>query len=304
MHMDTPVVLIIFNRSGLTRQVLEQIEKARPSHLFIISDGPRTSKKGEQKRVQQTRKVVENISWPCEVKRKYSDKNLGCRESVSSGLDWVFSQVNRAIILEDDCVPHPTFFPYCEELLERYKDNEKISMISGDNFFSNSFCHSRGGGNLYNYSYDFSYHSLIWGWATWSRTWKTYRLAEKMGVEYLEKNLHELDKFMNPTRLQAIRQTLLGKIDTWDYIWQYAILISKGLCIYPSNNLVQNIGFDVDATHTEYPTFHARLSTKELSFPLVHPKNIIVNSSFEKQMEKTYNRFYILLDIFKQFFRL
>lgn len=295
MHMDTPVVLIIFNRPELTRQVLEQIEKARPSHLFIISDGPRTSKKGEDELVRQTRNVVENVAWTCKVERKYSDKNLGCRESVSSGLDWVFSQVNRAIILEDDCVPHPTFFPYCEELLERYKDNEKISMISGDNFFQK---------NNSRFSYDFSYHSLIWGWATWSRTWKTYRLAEKMGVEYLEKNLHELDKFMNPTRLQAIRQTLLGKIDTWDYIWQYAILISKGFCIYPSNNLVQNIGFDIDATHTKYPTFHARLSTKELSFPLVHPKRIEVNSSFEKQMEKTYNRFYMLLDLLKQSFRL
>ncbi len=295
MHMDTPVVLIIFNRPELTRQVLEQIEKARPSQLFIISDGPRTSKKGEQELVQQARKVVENISWPCKVERKYSDKNLGCRKSVSSGLDWVFSQVDRAIILEDDCIPHPSFFPYCEELLERYKDNEKISMISGDNFFGENSNHS---------SYDFSYHSLIWGWATWRRSWNVYRIAEKNGIENFESNYSKLKTLMNLTRLQAIKKTLLGKIDTWDYIWQYAMLISNGLCIFPNKNLVKNIGFDSNATHTKRPTFHAKLQTEALRFPLIHPKNIIVNSSFEKQMEKTYNRFYIFLDIFRQFFRL
>lgn len=291
--MKTPVVLIIFNRPNLTRQVLERIAEVKPEKLFIISDGPRNLQ--EKPLVEETRSIVEHISWKCEVVRKYADKNLGCRKSVSTGLDWVFSKVDRAIILEDDCVPNPTFFPYCEELLERYKDNEKISMISGDNFFGENSNHS---------SYDFSYHSLIWGWATWSRTWKTYRLAEKMGTTYLEENYNELNMSMNSTRLRAIRQTLLGKIDTWDYIWQYAILISKGLCIFPSNNLIQNIGFNVDATHTKYPTFHAKLSTKELSFPLVHPKRIEVNRSFEKQMEKTYNRFYILLDLLKQSFRL
>lgn len=295
MHMDTPVVLIIFNRPDLTKQVLEQIEKARPSQLFIISDGPRTSKRGEQELVRQARKVVENISWPCKVKRKYSDKNLGCRKSVSSGLDWVFSQVDRAIILEDDCVPHPTFFPYCEGLLERYKDNEKISMISGDNFFGENSNHS---------SYDFSYHSLIWGWATWRRSWDKYKIAEKLGVPYLKRNFATLNVHMNGMRLNSIKLTLLGKIVAWDYIFQYAMLISNGLCIFPNKNLVKNIGFDSNATHTKSPTFHAKLQTEALRFPLIHPKNIIVNSLFEKQMEKTYNRFYILLDILRQFFRL
>ena len=293
--MKTPVVLIIFNRPDLTRQVLEKIEDAKPERLFIISDGPRQAKVGEDLLVQKTRDIVKNVSWNCTVERKYSDSNLGCRKSVSSGLDWVFSRVDRAIILEDDCIPHPSFFPYCEELLERYKNDKNIAMISGNNFFGKNSNHS---------SYDFSYHSLIWGWATWRRAWNLYHQAEDKGAAYFDTNYIELNKRMKKNRLLSIKQTLLGKIDTWDYVWQYALLISKSLCIYPSNNLVQNIGFDVDATHTKYPTFHARLSTKKLSFPLVHPKRIEVNSSFEKQMEKTYNRFSILLDLLKQSFRL
>lgn len=290
--MKTPVVLIIFNRPDLTRQVLEKIAEAKPEKLFIISDGPRNQQ--ERLLVEEARSVVEHISWKCEVVRKYADKNLGCRKSVSTGLDWVFSQVDRAIILEDDCVPHASFFPYCEELLEKYKDDERIAMISGDNFFT----------SLSQCSYGFSRHSLIWGWATWKRTWNTYHHAEKKGVVFLMDHYEELSSLMKPTRLQAIKKTLLGKIDTWDYILQYALLISKGLCIFPSVNLVRNIGFDGSATHTKRPTFHSKLQTHQIIFPLTHPKHFEVDMRFEKQMEKTYNRFYILLDLLRQFFRL
>jgi len=300
--MTTPVILIIFNRPDLTRQVLEKIAEVKPEKLFIISDGPRTSQ--EKLLVEETRSIVRHILWKCEVVRKYADKNLGCRKSVSTGLDWVFSKVDRAIILEDDCVPHASFFPYCEDLLEKYKDDERIAMISGDNFFSNSFCHSRGGGNLYNYSYGFSRHSLIWGWATWKRTWNTYHLAEKKGVSFLTDNYGELSNLMKTTRLQAIKKTLMGQIDTWDYILQYALLISKGLCIFPRVNLVKNIGFDMSATHTKRSTFHAKLQTDPITFPLIHPKHIEVDTKFERKMENTYNRFYILFDLLRQFFRL
>jgi hypothetical protein len=290
--MESPIVFIIFNRPELTQRVFEEIKIAKPKKLFIISDGPRTTQ--EKLLVEQTRSVVEHITWKCEVVRKYADQNLGCRKSVSTGLDWVFSKVERAIILEDDCVPHSSFFPYCEELLEKYKDDERIAMISGNNFFTSP----------HQYSYGFSRHSLIWGWATWKRTWEKYHHAEKKGVSFLMENYEALSSLMKSTRLQAIKKTLLGKIDTWDYILQYALLISKGLCIFPSVNLVKNTGFDMSATHTKRPTFHAKLQTHPIVFPLIHPKHIEVDGVFEKKMENTYNRFYILFDLLRQFFRL
>lgn len=172
--MNTPVVLIIFNRPLLTQIVFDEIKKIQPRQLFVISDGPRND--GEKSLVEQTRKISEQIDWKCEIFKKYSNTNLGCKISVASGLDWVFSQVEQAIILEDDCVPDITFFKFCDELLEKYKENKSIMMISGDNFFEKEST----------FSYDLCHHSLIWGWATWGRAWKQYQSASTSSVDLFE----------------------------------------------------------------------------------------------------------------------
>lgn len=289
--MNTPVVLIIFNRPDLTKQVFNVIDQTKPRKLFIISDGPRNEK--EKGAVGETRKIIDQIDWKCRVYKKYSYVNLGCRKSVSSGLDWVFSKVKQAIILEDDCLPDISFFQYCEELLDKYRDMPEVMMVSGDNFFAAKS----------NYSYDFCRHSLIWGWATWKRAWVQYEQAEKGGLQILNQKYQSFERLMSPIRLKSIKKTLEGTIDTWDYIWQMALLINKGVCAYPSVNLVRNLGFGKDATHTKRKTFHALLASKTIEFPLIHPKHVRVNDHFDKQMEKTYRPVAAAIDIALTFFR-
>lgn len=289
--MDTPVVLIIFNRPFLTQKVFDEIKKSKPKQLFVISDGPRNEE--EKKIVEETRMIIEQIDWKCNVLKKYSENNLGCKVSVSSGLDWVFSQVEKAIILEDDCIPDPTFFKFCEDLLEKYSDNKKVMMISGDNFFEKES----------KFSYDFCHHSLIWGWATWRRAWRQYEVANTSKPEVFEKRRNELSQFVSTRRLDAIKKTLEGKIDTWDYLWQYAMLLNCGLCVYPSVNLVKNIGFGNAATHTKYKTFHSLLSQRPINFPLQHPTNVKSNKSFDDKISRTYHPIYSFLDVIAHFFR-
>jgi len=289
--INTPVVLFTFNRPLLAQLVFDEIRRIKPKRLFVISDGPRNEP--EMNRVEQSRKIIEQVDWKCDVSRKYSDDNLGCRVSVSSGLDWVFSQVERAIILEDDCVPTASFFTFCEVLLEKYKDDQKVMMISGDNFFEKES----------QFSYDFCRHSLIWGWATWRRAWKQYDVASASKVDEFDTKFNRLAHLVSGRRLEAIRKTLEGKIDTWDYLWQYALLLSDGLCVYPSVNLIKNIGFGRSATHTKYRTFHSSLSQKPITFPLLHPARIEPNQSYDEKISKTYHPFYSFLDIITHLFR-
>lgn len=292
--MRTPVVLITFNRPELTQKVFQEIRSAQPPHLFLISDGPREKRPHDIAKIMETRKLITKVDWKCEVHTKFENENLGCRRSVSEGLDWVFDQVDRAIILEDDCIPHPSFFRYCEELLEKYKDEKRISMISGDNFFSSQ---------QFEASYSFSYHSLIWGWATWKRAWNEYRKAEQRGLSYYTQNFQALNTCMTKSRLEAIKKTLEGKIDTWDYIWQFAMLIVGGLCIVPSKNIILNSGFDSAATHTKLATFHSKLPLDTITFPLVHPKKLEVSADFENAMVRSYSYPFMLFDLIKSFFQ-
>jgi hypothetical protein len=165
-QIKTPVAFLVFNCPDTTIRVFEEIRCARPPKLLVVADGPRADRPGEADKCQAVRAVIETVDWPCEVLKNYSDVNLGCKIRVSSGLDWVFEQVEEAIILEGDCLPHPTFFRFCEELLETYRDDERIGMISGDNF---QFGRKRGDASYY-----FSRYNHIWGWASWRRAWQHY----------------------------------------------------------------------------------------------------------------------------------
>src|SRR5687767_13684909 len=160
----TPVALLVFNRPQATARVFEAVARARPPRLLVVADGPRADRPDDGELCHQTRAIIERVDWPCEVMKDYSDTNLGCRKRVSSGLDWVFSNVADAIILEDDCLPEPSFFPFCEELLERYRDDERVAMIRAGNFLE--------GRRVASTSYYFSRWFHIWGWATWARAWK------------------------------------------------------------------------------------------------------------------------------------
>lgn len=258
---------MIFNRPQVTRRVFSEIRRARPTKLLVVADGPRSDRPDDVALCAATREVISSVDWPCEVLTNYSDVNLGCKRRVSSGLNWVFEQVERAIILEDDCLPDPSFFPYCDELLERYADDQRVFHLSG--------VHFRFTGERNPYSYYFSRYSFIWGWATWRRAWQHYDVEMKLWPQvrdgrWLQGFLR--DDVATAQFIEQFEAIYAGELDTWDYQWGLACWLQHGLSIRPHVNLVSNIGFGAQATHTtgeENPA--ANLPTMPISFPLRHP---------------------------------
>lgn len=278
MVCSTPVVFLIFRRPDLTVRVFEAIRQAQPTKLLVVADGPRNEE--EAMLCQQARAITENIDWDCEVLRNYSDVNMGCRDRVSSGLTWAFDQVEEAIILEDDCLPHLSFFHYCEVLLERYKFDTRVMQIGGNN----SACAP----DKLPCSYYFSGLVHIWGWATWRRAWKLFD-AEISDWPLLKKHYSDLlDVFGGYDAVQH-RTVLFDKvfekrIDTWDYSWLFTVITQHGLTILPKVNLISNLGFGEDATHTVDPNSpKSNLPIEELAFPLIHP-DFVIRSKISDQM--------------------
>ena len=271
--LSTPVAFLIFNRPDLTRRVFEEIRRARPPKLLVIADGPRSAHPGEAAKCEAARDVIAGVDWPCEVLTNYSEVNLGAKRCPSRGLKWVFNEVEEAIILEDDCLPHPTFFRFCGELLEKYRDDERVFHISGDHF--------RFTGQRNPYSYYFSRYSFIWGWASWRRAWKHYDVEMKLWpsvrdggwLKALMGNQSELERWTKS--LQAVYD---GQLECWDYQWGLAMMINHGLSIRPHVNLISNVGFRADATHTTSENTNANLPTDEMSFPLQHPPFMMQNA--------------------------
>ena len=241
-QLTTPVACFIFNRPKLTEMVFAAIAAAKPRKLMVVADGPRYPEETEACR--ETRAVVERIDWECDLRIDAADTNMGCKQRISSGLDWVFSEVDEAIILEDDCLPAPSFFYFCETLLVRYRRDERVMMISGDNF--------QHGQQRTAHSYYFSKYTSIWGWATWRRAWKHYDVNMTSWPEFKQSGLlrgvcEDPDERAYWTRLFDL--THAGAIDTWDYQWCYACWSQGSLAILPNCNLVSNIGFGERATH-------------------------------------------------------
>jgi hypothetical protein len=268
MSLSTPVAFFIFNRPQLTKTVFDVIAQARPRKLLVVGDGPRFPE--EAARCQQARDVVRAANWDCEVLTEFSPVNLGCKRRVSSGLNWVFKSEPEAIILEDDCLPDITFFRFCEELLEVHRDDDRIMMISGDNYHS---C-----GQQMKYSYYFSRYTHIWGWATWRRAWRFFDPDMRLWPEIRDHGWLE-KVYDNPTEAEyrrlCFQRTYSGAIDTWDYAWSLACLIQGGLVIRPSKNLVSNIGSGPEATHTRHAPATAGFPRSAMTFPLRHPPFVL-----------------------------
>ena len=243
-QLTTPVAFFVFNRPDVTQRVFERIRDAKPQKLFIIADGARFSE--EEDKCKEVRNIVQNIDWDCEVLTNFSEVNLGCKIRVSSGLDWVFDNVESAIILEDDCLPEPSFFEFCSELLTRYVNDQRVMMISGDNFQS--------GKKRTNDSYYFSIFPHCWGWATWRRAWQYYDVEMKLWLTVRDNNwLMDILHSKSAVRYweNVFQDVFDGLIDTWDYQWTFACWIQSGLTVLPNVNLVSNIGFNEQATHTK-----------------------------------------------------
>jgi hypothetical protein len=271
--MKTPLVFVVFNRPDTTKLVFEAIRKVRPTHLFFIADGPRPDREGETERCALVRSILEGVDWPCKVQKNYSDINMGCKRRVSSGLDWVFGEVEEAIILEDDCLPDASFFPFCEELLNRYRHDERVGHISGINF---QFGYRRS-----QESYYFSRYAHVWGWATWRRAWQDYDVDIKDWP--LVKTEGKLNDIFGNERMAKYWEIIFnqvhdGLIDSWAYSWTFCNLLNSRLSVTPHINLVSNIGFGGQATHTTQKNCMAEIPTSQMQFPLQHPRTIFRDS--------------------------
>ena len=265
--LKTAVLFLIFKRLDTTKQVFEAIRKAKPPRLYIAADGPRENVEGEAEKVKAVRDyVMSNIDWECEVKTLFREKNLGCGRAVSSAITWFFENEEMGIILEDDTLPSQSFFWFCEELLERYKNDFRVGMISGCNFQEGI---KRGDADYY-----FSIYNHIWGWASWASRWKNY--------DFFLRNIDDasfIDELFTDKKARKYWKNIFYKmkkleIDTWDYQWTFTLWRNKQLTIIPNVNLISNIGFGQDATHTKDP--NSKLSNmKALDIVLKkHPQEI------------------------------
>lgn len=271
--LQTAVLFLVFNRPDTTAQVFEAIRKARPPRLYVAADGTREQREGEREKVELVRKIATAVDWPCEVQTLFREKNLGCKYAVSGAISWFFDQEEQGIILEDDCLPSQSFFWFCEEILDKYKYNEKVMSICGTNI-----CR----GITFDHSYFFSIYALMWGWASWRRAWAHYDLElEQWGTpesaRHIKKSvLHKQIEQWTWTKI--LNKTKAGLIDAWGYQWIYSCWRKNSLTILPSTNLIQNLGFSNDATHTiGYDKVRSNLIPTEIEFPLTHANPIEQN---------------------------
>ena len=289
--LDTPILFLIFNRPDTTARVFEVIRANKPSSLYIAADGPRPNIAGEVSTCEKTRRlVIENIDWDCKVKTLFREENIGCGRAVSSAIKWFFENVEEGIIMEDDCLPNPDFFSYCTDLLERYRNNTQIMFIGATNF-QNGQKHGDG-------SYYFSAYNHVWGWASWRSTWEKYDFK----LEYIRDKEFEdsMNYYFNSKKVKKYWMKVFHKmknymIDTWDFQLAFSIWVNKGICIIPNVNLVSNIGFGPDATHTTQSHEVANLQTFNI-LPLQHPTLIKI----DKEADKYYSDNYVAIPINKR----
>ncbi len=269
--LQTPVLLLIFNRPETTERVFQEIRKARPPHLFISADGPRPEVAGDRERCLAAREIASRVDWDCQVHTNFRDRNWGCKQAVGSGITWFFEHVPEGIVLEDDTLPHPSFFRFCQELLHHYRHDERVMMISGDNF--------QCGRRRTAYSYYFSRHTHIWGWASWRRAWHHYDGDMRLWPEMQQGGWlkEHLPRRAAGLWTKIFNLTYRGEINTWDFQWTFACWVQHGLVILPQVNLVSNIGFAGDPTHSQGNYRLADMAVAPMGFPLVHPPYLLAD---------------------------
>ncbi|MDW8116781.1 MAG: glycosyltransferase family 2 protein [Geminocystis sp.] len=263
--LTTAVLFLVFKRLDTTKNVFEFIRKAKPPRLYIAADGPRERVEGEAEKVQAVRDyLMRNIDWNCEVKTLFRDKNLGCGRAVSEAITWFFEHEEMGIILEDDTVPSLSFFWFCEELLKRYKDENRVFHIAGYSLQS----------GLFHESYRFSRLVPIWGWATWRRAWKFYDF-EMLNFNSITEADYEYFGDYKKDVMNTFYYQYKSRIDTWDIQWAFTCVFNRALTIIPRVSLVKNIGFGKESTHTKkVDKYNSLVKNQEVEFPLIHPKSL------------------------------
>ena len=274
---NTPILFIIFGNPDTTAQVFERIRQVQPTRLYVAADAPRLEKKGEDQLCTDTRNIINRIDWNCELTTLFQDKNLGPKIAVSSAITWFFEHEEQGVILEHDCLPDPSFFPYCEELLDKYKDDMRIGHISGNNFLSGIIDESL--------SYDFCSYSHIWGWATWRRVWKNYDVNFSFWETQKENRsllfCNKWEEIYFSSFISDVTNNRNG-INTWDTQYLFLLRLQNQLSIYPSINLVTNIGLgDPNAVHTKKAKKRESVPASAIPFPLKHPKYVLRNKKLD-----------------------
>ena len=273
---EVPVVFMVFSRPDTTRVVFERIAQIKPKHLLVIADGARAGRDGEAARCEEVRRIATAVTWDCELLTNFADTNMGCRRRVVSGLEWAFQQVERAVIVEDDVLPDLSFFRFCEEMLDRYQDDIRVSTISGFNVAADALALP--------YSYCFSEMAPLWGWATWRRSWKLYDEHMSSWPEVLQSG-SLADFFTDESVLRYWVTTLqktyddTGTWNTWDYQWIYMNLTTRSLSVVPARNLIENVGYGDAGTHTKNGQLAPSVSLRSMEFPLRHPPVMIASRS-------------------------
>jgi len=273
MGYKVPILFLIYNRQKETETVFKCIRDIRPDDMFVVADGPKKENTDDILKCNNTRDVVNNnVDWECNLTKIYRKENMGCKLSVYNGISEFMNKYGYGIILEDDTVPNKSFFKYCEELLEKYKNDERIAVISGDNFIPSKHIKN---------SYEFSKYPLIWGWATWKRVWDKYDVSMKEWEHFKKDEM--LDSVFDTVEERKYWTNIFNKqynneIDAWDYQLSFLCMKNKLLSIYPKYNLVKNIGIgSKDAAHTKKYKREYVKETSELMFPLDHPNDIYIN---------------------------
>ncbi len=271
-NFNTPILLLGFNRPDTLEKIFLSIREVKPQKLYFAVDGPRENVKNENNLVLEVQNFVNKVDWECTISTLFNEKNLGCKISVSNAISWFFKNEEFGIILEDDCLPSKDFFSFCNYILNNYKNDDRIMAVTGVNFQNGKI---RG-----NYSYYFSIYAQVWGWATWRRSWEKYDVKMKSWNTWKLQN--NWKQFFNKDYKRKyfenkFNQVFKNEIDTWDYQWQFCIWKNNGLVVTPNKNLIQNIGFNKNATHTTKENHKlANMKIDEMS-NLVDPVEINVN---------------------------
>ena len=277
-----PVLILAFNRPNTTARVFEALRAVRPAQIFFAVDGPRQEKPDDAGRVARVRELTATVDWQSDVQTLFRPRNLGCKHAVSQAITWFFEHVDEGVVMEDDCVPHPSFFPFARELLERYRDDERVMAISADNFLR--------GARKTQYSYYFSRYLHIWGWATWRRAWRHYDHAMRQWPQLRDSGwLTDLlgDRAAASYWTQIFDETYGERNMSWGYRWMFSAWRQSGLSINPSVNLVSNIGFGDSATHAvQHDNPLAALPVQPMEFPLRHPPEVIRDKEADRYTQR------------------
>jgi hypothetical protein len=293
--LNTPVVLIAFNRTAVTRRNLEAIAAVRPRELYLVVDGPRPHRPDDERSCAEVRELLDDVDWAGTVHRRYAETNLGLEANVELGLDWVFSKVDRAIVLEDDCIPDPTFFAFCEELLQRYEDDPRIWQVAGDN-------HGVPTEMFGPSSYAFSTWASVWGWATWADRWVRHRAGfprDHRGAEVRAAAVPRTAPAVRPVPVEPDPSALVtgaarshfsfvascedGDAYGWDHHWWVTIMAARGLSVVPAVTMIENDGYGEGATHTR--AGKDPVPATPMRFPLVHPSEVVLHREIEAELE-------------------